>query len=91
VRGGRATGLQLFLDRLDMVLQRLEWILRPAEHASEPGQDLLLLEPLAPSRILGAANALDHGEIAKAQDLAPSRHHSWGAPPPLLASRSFAA
>jgi hypothetical protein len=39
--------------------------LGPAEHASEPGQDLLLLQPLAPGRILGSADVLDHREIAQ--------------------------
>ena len=36
-----------------MIMHRLERILGPAEQASKPSHDLLLLEPLAPSRILG--------------------------------------
>ena len=31
-------------------------------------QDLLPLEPLTPSRILGAADVLDHREVAQAQN-----------------------
>jgi hypothetical protein len=46
-------------------LKRLERILGAPEHASEPGQDLLLLQPLAPGRILGSADVLDHREIAQ--------------------------
>jgi hypothetical protein len=42
------------------------------KHASKPGYDLLPFEPLAPSRILGATNVLDHGEVAQAQN-APER------------------
>ena len=48
-----------------MIMHRLERILGPAEHASKPGHDLLPLEPLTPRRILGAADVLDHGEIAQ--------------------------
>jgi hypothetical protein len=62
-----------------MVLQRLEWILRPAEHASEPRKDLLPLEPLAPGRILGAPDVLDHGEVAEAENLALTTLGSIGA------------
>jgi hypothetical protein len=45
----------------------LERVLDAAEQASKPGPDLLPLKPLAPSRILGATNVLDHGEVAQAQ------------------------
>ena len=48
-----------------MVLKRLGRILGAAEHASEPGQDLLLLQPLAPGRILGSADVLDMARLRK--------------------------
>ena len=47
-----------------MTMHRLKRILGPAEQASKPGHDLLPLEPLTQSRILGTADVLDHREIA---------------------------
>ena len=59
---------QLFLERVGMIMQPLEWVLGAAERPSKPRQDLLLLKPLTPRRILGAADVLDHREIAQAQN-----------------------
>jgi hypothetical protein len=59
---------QLSLERLGMIMHRLERFLGPAEHASKPGDNLLLLEPLTRRRILGTVDVLDHGEIAQAQN-----------------------
>jgi hypothetical protein len=42
-----------------MIMHRLDWFLGPAERASKPGHDLLPLDPLAPGRILGAADVLE--------------------------------
>jgi hypothetical protein len=55
-------------ERVGMVLQCLERIFGPAKHASEPCQDLLLFEPLAPRRIVDATNVRNHGEVAQAQN-----------------------
>jgi hypothetical protein len=63
-------GAQLLLTCVRMLEQRLERVLVAAEHAAEPGHDLLLLEPVTPRRILRAADVLDHGEVAQAQHLA---------------------
>src|SRR5919106_955079 len=41
---------QLCLERLGMIIHRLERILGPAEHASKPGYNLLPLEPLSRRR-----------------------------------------
>ncbi len=71
-----------------MVLERAERILGAAEHASEPGHDLLPFELLAPGRILGASDILDHGEVAQAQDPARPSMSSWSSP---VSRRPFCA
>jgi hypothetical protein len=53
-----------------MVQHRLEGTLLAAEHAAQPRDHLLLLEPVTPRRILRTADMLDHGEVAEAENLA---------------------
>ena len=59
-----------------MVQHRLEGTLVAAEHAAQPRDHLLLLEPVTPCRILRTADMLDHGEVAEAENLALTAHDS---------------
>jgi hypothetical protein len=61
---------QLVVQAVGAVGHRLKRVGAAAKSVAEPGHCLLLLEPVAPRRVLGAADVLDHGEVAQAQDLA---------------------
>ena len=61
---------QLVLQAVGVVGHRLGRVHAAAEQPTEPRHDLLPLEPLTPRRVLGAADVLDHDEVAQAQDLA---------------------
>jgi hypothetical protein len=60
--------LQLLLRDTPVIQHRLERVRLATGPAAERGHNLLLLEAVAQSPILGAVVVLDHGAIAQTQD-----------------------